>query len=211
MLNAEVLLQLDLEMSTGRVTQRAMGPHGRLAGSYNDDSFKNSMIYKAKFLDGQVREYAANIIAKNMFTQTNLDGYSHTLMDSIVDYKKDQAVAVPLSEKYIVTKQGRRKLRKTTVKWLLLVKWANESETWIPFKDMKEFHPVEMVEFACARDIANKPAFVWWVPHTMAACNTIISKLKARIRKTTHKYGIEIPLSVEHAHAIDRSQWNTLW
>ncbi len=35
--------------------------------------------------------------------------------------------------------------------------------------------------------------------------------MNARIRKTTHKYGIEIPTSVENAMVIDRSNNNTLW
>ena len=32
-----------------------------------------------------------------------------------------------------------------------------------------------------------------------------------RIRKTTHKYGIEIPTSVEHAFELDRKNANNLW
>ena len=32
----------------------------------------------------------------------------------------------------------------------------------------------------------------------------ILSALKKRVRKTTHKYGIEIPTSVEHAFELDR-------
>jgi hypothetical protein len=39
----------------------------------------------------------------------------------------------------------------------------------------------------------------------------ILSKIKARIRKTTHKYGIEIPTSVKHSLEVDRKNWNTFW
>ena len=35
--------------------------------------------------------------------------------------------------------------------------------------------------------------------------------MKNRIRKTTHKYGIEIPRDVEHVHEIDARNGNTLW
>jgi hypothetical protein len=35
--------------------------------------------------------------------------------------------------------------------------------------------------------------------------------VKHRIRKTTHKYGIEIPTSVEHAYRIDTKNGNTFW
>jgi hypothetical protein len=39
----------------------------------------------------------------------------------------------------------------------------------------------------------------------------ILSKLKARIHKTTQKYGIEIPTSIEHAMQFDRDNVNALW
>ena len=76
---------------------------------------------------------------------------------------------------------------------------------------MKESHPIETAEFAKARSIADKPAFAWWVPYTLRKRDIILSKISARIRKTTHKYGIEIPTSVEHAYDIDRANSNTLW
>ena len=49
------------------------------------------------------------------------------------------------------------------------------------------------------------------MPYTIRKRSVILSKLKARIRKTTHKYGIEIPRDVSHAYVIDRSNGNTLW
>jgi hypothetical protein len=57
-------------------------------------------------------------------------------------------------------------MRKTSVGCKLLVKWADASETWIPLKDMKESHPIEMAEFAKAQSIADEPAFAWWVPYS---------------------------------------------
>ncbi|WP_288992974.1 polyprotein of Ty1/Copia retrotransposon [uncultured Marinobacter sp.] len=70
---------------------------------------------------------------------------------------------------------------------------------------------VGTAEFAKARSIADEPAFAWWVPYTLRKRDIILSKMNARIRKTTHKYGIEIPTSVENAMVIDRSNNNTLW
>ena len=37
----------------------------------------------------------------------------------------------------------------------------------------------------------------------------ILSAVKKRIRKMSHKYGIEIPKGVEDAHQIDRKNGNT--
>ena len=48
-----------------------------------------SIVNEADFPDKQFREYSANIIAQNMITQVDHKGYSTTLMNGIVDYKKD--------------------------------------------------------------------------------------------------------------------------
>ena len=58
------------------------------------------------------------------------------------------------------------------------------------------------------------PAFCWLLCLqyiTLKKRQVILSALKKRIRKTTHKYGIEIPTSVEHAFELDRKNGNNLW
>ena len=95
--------------------------------------------------------------------------------------------------------------------WKLLVHWKDGSETWVPLKDMKESHPIEVAEFAKARGVADEPAFAYWVPYTLRKRDVIISSIKTRIRKTTHKYGIEIPTSIEHAYLIDEKNTNRFW
>eukprot|EP00980_Cylindrotheca_fusiformis_P023766 scaffold10951_cov72-Cylindrotheca_fusiformis.AAC.1 len=132
-------------------------------------------------------------------------------MKGIVDFKKDEDVAISMEDMYIPTRRGNKQMRKTTQGWKLLVQWADDSETWIPLKDMKESHPVETAEFARARGIDKEPAFAWWVPYTLRKRDIILSKIKSRIRKTNRKYGIEIPVSVEHAMKLDRENGNTLW
>ena len=134
-----------------------------------------------------------------------------TLIDTIVDYKRDEAVAISKSNGYVVTKQGQRRMRQTTQGWKLLIHWRDGSESWVPLKDMKESHPVEVAEFAKAREIDDEPAFIWWCPYVLRKRDVILSKMKARIRKTTHKYGIEIPVNLNHAFALDRENGNTLW
>ena len=76
---------------------------------------------------------------------------------------------------------------------------------------MKEVHPVETAEYAPTRGISNEPPFAWWVPYTLRKREVILTAVKNRIRKTTHKYGIEIPRDVEHANEIDLRNGNTMW
>mmetsp|Transcript_2939 Transcript_2939/g.6245 ORF Transcript_2939/g.6245 Transcript_2939/m.6245 type:complete len:166 (-) Transcript_2939:1675-2172(-) len=76
--------------------------------------------------------------------------------------------------------------------------------------DLKESYPLEVAEFAEARSIADEPAFAWWVPWTLKKRRAILSAVKGMKRKT-HKYGIEIPTSVEHARRLDQQNGDTMW
>jgi hypothetical protein len=82
-LHSEVSLQTGEEMSVGKVIERALGPDGTVAGPYDENPFLNTMIYEVDFPNGNVKEYAANIIAENMLTQVNSDGNSLTMMKGI--------------------------------------------------------------------------------------------------------------------------------
>ena len=132
-------------------------------------------------------------------------------MEGIIDYKHDDSVAIPKMDKYTTTLRGQRRLRKTTAGRKLLVKWRDQSESWVKLSELKESDPVETAEFAKLRGIDDEPGFAWWVPHTLKKRNAIISAMKVRLQRTTHKYGIEIPTSVDHAMEIDRKNGNTMW
>jgi hypothetical protein len=84
-LRSEVSLQLGENMTVGKVTKRALGPNGNVAGTY-DENLCNTMIYEVEFPDGQLKEYAANVIAENMLSQVDSDGFSLTMMEAITDY-----------------------------------------------------------------------------------------------------------------------------
>ena len=118
---------------------------------------------------------------------------------------------MPKSERWLVTKRGQRKLKQTTQGWDLLVQWKDGAESWIPLKDMKESNPVDVAEFAKAKGIDDEPAFAWWVPFVLRKRDVIISKVKAKAKRTTHKYGIKIPRSVEEAKRLDEENGNTYW
>ena len=79
---------------------------------------------------------------------------------------------------------------------------------------LKESHPLQVAEFAFAAQIADEPAFNWWVSWVLKKRDRIISLVKrrsARYHKCTHKYGIEIPKTVEEAYAIDKATGTTFW
>jgi hypothetical protein len=119
------------------------------------------------------------MIAENMLTQVDCDGYSKTLMVGIVDFKKYEATAISKAEKWVVTARGQPRLRMSTAGWKLLIQWRDGSETWVPLKDMKESHPVETAEFSRARGIDDEVAFACWVPYTLHKGDVIISAIKS--------------------------------
>ena len=55
-----------------------------------------------------------------MLSQVENEGFTLTLLDSILDFKKDEQ-AVSKDDQYATIKRGGRRLRKTTCGWKLLV------------------------------------------------------------------------------------------
>ena len=106
--NAEVQMQLDEDYAIQKVKRHALGSDGMVSGKYNDNPFLNSITHEVEFSDGQVKEYLANLIAKNMLTQVNVNGYRLTLMEGIVDYSKDKSMAVSKADKHITIKSGQQ-------------------------------------------------------------------------------------------------------
>ena len=143
-----------------------------------------------------------------MLTQVDFDGFALTMMEEIIDYCKDAVMAITKDDMYIVTKRGQNNIWKTTVGWQLLVQWRDHSESWIHLKYLKEFHPIEVADFANSQGITYEPVFAWWVPNTMRERGVILSALKSRILKTTHKYRIEIPTSIKHGHRLYKENGN---
>ena len=114
LIHAEVQMQNQDKMQLGKVLRRAMGPDGRTAGTHDDDPLRNSMICEVEFPDGQVKEHAANIIAENMLSQVDAEGFSKLLFDNTVDCEKSDA-AVDKADRHLHTKMGKRRLKQTTV------------------------------------------------------------------------------------------------
>ena len=144
------------------------------------------------FPDGVIKQYSASIIAENMLSQVDEHGFQYNLLEAIIDHEKSDK-AITKDNMYWFEKKTRRKhLRKTTVGWKLKVLWKDGTERWIPLKDLKESNPIEVAEYAKAQNIATEPAFRWWLPYVLKKRDRLISAVKMIVRKTTHKYGIDV-------------------
>ena len=209
-IHAEVRLPQNDELQHAKVIGRSKDGDGNITGTYSDDPRANTLTYDVQFPDGEVKEYGANVIAENMFRQVDAHGFVHTMLDSIIDHVK-RSDAVDKKDMYVTTKTGRRRLRQTTSGWDFCVLWKDGSEQWIPLRQLKESHPIEVAEYVKMIGIDDEPAFKWWVPFTLRKKDMIISSINSRTRRVTHKYGIELPSTVEEAFMIDKKNGNSLW
>jgi hypothetical protein len=163
MINAEIILQQGDKLQLGKVKRRSIDDNSKTIGTYSDNPIMNSIVYEVEFPDGELNEYAANILAENMLSQVDHEGHNIMLMKDIIDYKRDEAMAVPIEDKNLTTRSGQRRLRKTTQGWSFLVNCKDGTESWVKLAELKDSYPIELAEFA-ARGIADEPAFAWWVP-----------------------------------------------
>ena len=209
-LGAELLLPQGDEMIKGRVIERAKGEDGNPIGIRNANPFLDTREYTVEFTDGSTAEYTANVIAENLFSQVDSEGQQFMLLKEIIDHKKLPS-AIPKESGFITSKNGNQIPKQTTKGWLLLVEWKDHSTDWITLKDLKNSNPVELAEYAVANKLIDEPAFTWWVKDILRRRNRIISKVKTRYWKTTHKFGFKLPHSVEEALQIDNETGTDFW
>ena len=155
---------------------------GKVKGTYNNNPILDTRVYNVMFLDGALCQYAANIIAENMYSQVGSNGHRTLLLKEITDHRKS-AIAVPIYDKFVVSKTGRKMLRKTTKGWDLLCLWKYGSTKWAPLKDLKESNPVDIAEYVVGNRTYEETAFHCWVPYTLKKQDHIIAKVKSHFLK----------------------------
>jgi hypothetical protein len=206
---ASVNVPIGDELRACKVTGRKRELDGTVAGTANSNPMMDTREYVVEFPDGRSDEYTANVIAQNMYAQCDVEGNQFSLMDGIVGHKTDGNAVEP-ADMYI--KHGSNKqVWKTTVGWHLCVEWKNGSTSWERLADLKESNPVEFVEYAIGKNLQDKPAFVWWVPHVLKKRHRIIASVTKRYHKRNYKFGIEVPQTWNDCVCLDKENNNTLW
>ena len=65
-----------------------------------------------------------------------------------------------------------------TCSWKILVECKYISIDWFPLKNIKQYNPVELTEYAVANGISDETAFRWWVKENLRRQDMIIYKIK---------------------------------
>ena len=153
---------------------------------------------KLNFIDGTTETLTANIIADNLLAQVYEEGHRQLLLDEIIDYRRTN-YAVHKSDTFIKTITGNRQQNMTTKGWEICVLWKDGSTDWIALKDIKQYYPIELYDFAQLHGIHDEEAFVWWILYIEQRRRSMISKFQSKYWQRTHIYGIKIPKSVKEA------------
>jgi hypothetical protein len=170
----------------------------------------DTSIFEVEYPDGTVDRLNANVIAENLMSQTDPYGHHYQVLHEIIEHKKD-GTAISIEDGFIRAKSGNLHPKNTTRGWKLLVEWKDGSSDWVPLKDLKASNPIELAEYALANNLEHEPAFKWWVKTTLRTRDRLIGKVKSRYWRTTHKFGIRIPKTVEEAYEIDRQTGTDFW
>jgi hypothetical protein len=206
---AEVLLPHGDAVLTARVTGRKRDSDGIPIGKANANPILDTRVYQVKYPDGDVAEYAANVIAENMYSQCDSEGNQFLLMKAIVDHRKD-GHALEKADMWIQVGSNKHK-RKTTKGWHLCIEWRDGTTSWERLADVKESNPVEVAEYAFATGIQDEPAYAWWCPHVLKRRDRIIAAVSARTHKKDHKFGIKVPKTWDEAVRLDKENSDTQW
>jgi hypothetical protein len=209
-LGAEFLVNSNGETAMATVSKRVKDNDGNVIGKRNANPLLDTREYECTLEDGSVYRYNANVIAENIYSQCDDAGHRHAVLQEIIDHKKDKT-AVDITNGYTVTRNGRRIPKTTTKGWKLLCQWRDGSSDWIDLKHVKDSNPLQLAEYAVANRIQEEPAFKWWVSETLRTRNRIIAKVKNRYWKTSHKYGVKLPHSVQEALQIDKETGTDFW
>ena len=113
-----------------------------------------------------MEQLAANIIAENMMSQVDSGGHHYQVLTEVTDHKNDDS-AIAKVDGFIKSSIGKLHRKRTTRIWRLLVEWKDGPFDWVPLKELKQYNPVDLAEYAVANEISDEPAFKWWVKGTL--------------------------------------------
>jgi hypothetical protein len=92
-ITSQVLLPKGDQMWLGTVRRQTKDANGNPVGRANNNPILDSRLYVDEFPDGESLEYAANIIAENIYSQVDDKGRQQMLLDKIVDHQTDENAA----------------------------------------------------------------------------------------------------------------------
>jgi hypothetical protein len=211
-LSTELMLPMGGVMVKGRVTACKHYRDGNPVGHANDNPILDTRSYIANFDYGNQTELTANMIAESLSSQCDPDGNQYVLLEEIVDHQCLPA-AVNLSDQKIAHDDGETYLKHSTIGWQLCCQWKHGSTSLENLLTLRSLTLLKL-KYAKMLGIDHAPDFNWWAPHVLRKRDSIISlvrKWNPCYLKRTHKFGIELPMTVKEALELDKKNGSIFW
>ena len=97
-----------------KVVRQSIDRDVNIIGDLDKTPSLHSLVYDVEFPDGTVKQYAANVIAENLLSHVDTNGYHSQYLDKILVHEK-MGNALSSKGAYVTTERGLRKLRQTTI------------------------------------------------------------------------------------------------
>jgi hypothetical protein len=96
----------------------------------------------------------------------------------------------------------------------ILVKFFDESKSWVPMEDLQPDNPILLIDYALKKILTSNHGWSWvkhYDSHTTQSLRTaFLTKFE---RTPKYKFGIHLPNSIKHAYLLDKlngdNQWDT--
>ena len=100
-----------------KVIKRKRDAAGDPVGESNPIPVMDSWIYELQFPDRRIKEYGVKVIGENLHNQLNEDGWDLGLLEEIVEFCRNDEVAIPIKDGFTILSNGEKKLIVTMKGW----------------------------------------------------------------------------------------------
>jgi len=107
-ITAKVMLPRGDTLEKAIVTSHKRDAEGALIGRAIANPLLDTRVYEVQFSDGASSEYSANVIAENIFSTVDDNGYEGVLLDEIIYHRCDNTIAVTNDNSWISNFNGNR-------------------------------------------------------------------------------------------------------
>ena len=88
--NEDILLPKDGEyLQSARVVKCVTDKVGNPIGNFQINPLLDTRVYEVMFGDGSKQQFAANVIAENLWSEVHDDGHHHQILDCIIGHRSD--------------------------------------------------------------------------------------------------------------------------
>ena len=96
----------------GKVVKRCTDEHNQPLGKKHNIPIFETRLYEVKFPDGSIHQYSANVLAENMLSQVDEEGFQYQFLESIINHRTNSTAIQKHND--VETVNGKKANIKTT-------------------------------------------------------------------------------------------------